>query len=136
MRFFARRVHVEYVRSSELGVRPVMRIFEKFVQTGRVAAHGLIRAYQLSLSALAGGRCRHLPTCSDYTDQAIRRHGLWAGGWMGLARICRCNPLGTAGFDPVCERVPACAAWFTPWRYGRWRGPLISEGREGPSKEP
>lgn len=88
----------------------------------RLGAHAMIRGYQLSLSMLIGRQCRHWPSCSQYTDEAIMRHGLWAGGWMGLARICRCTPLGTSGIDIVCEEVPAEAAWYRPWAYGRWRG--------------
>jgi putative membrane protein insertion efficiency factor len=88
----------------------------------RKGAQGLIRAYQLSLSGLIGRQCRHLPTCSDYTMEAIGRHGLWAGGWMGVARICRCGPFGTSGLDFVCEEIPAGACWYRPWRYGLWRG--------------
>ena len=49
----------------------------------RRGAHFAIRGYQLTLSGLVGRQCRHLPSCSDYTDEAIQRHGLWAGGWMG-----------------------------------------------------
>ncbi|MDE2016192.1 MAG: membrane protein insertion efficiency factor YidD [Hyphomicrobiales bacterium] len=86
----------------------------------RRAAHWAIRFYQLTLSALVGRQCRHLPTCSEYADLAIQKHGLWAGGWMGLARILRCRPGGTHGYDPPPEAVPARARWWTPWRYGRW----------------
>ena len=50
----------------------------------RRLAHAAIRAYQLTFSLLLGRRCRYLPTCSDYTDEAIARHGVWAGGWVGL----------------------------------------------------
>ena len=88
----------------------------------RRAAHAAIRGYQLTLSGLVGRQCRHLPSCSDYADEAIQRHGLWAGGWMGLARICRCGPFGTSGLDLVCDEVPDGAAWYAPWRYGLWRG--------------
>jgi len=88
----------------------------------RSAAHLAIRGYQLTLSGLVGRHCRHLPSCSDYADEAIRRHGLWAGGWMGLARFCRCGPGGTSGLDFVCRAVPPDARWYAPWRYGRWRG--------------
>jgi putative membrane protein insertion efficiency factor len=87
----------------------------------RLAAHGLIRAYQLTLSSLVGRQCRYLPTCSQYADQAILRHGLWAGGWVGLARICRCHPWGGRGFDPPPQTLPNDAGPFTPWRYGQWR---------------
>ncbi|KQP87299.1 MULTISPECIES: membrane protein insertion efficiency factor YidD [unclassified Methylobacterium] len=88
----------------------------------RRVAHGAIRAYQLTLSSLIGRQCRHWPSCSTYTDEAIQRHGLWAGGWIGFARICRCGPLGTHGIDLVPESLPARATGLTPWRYGRWRG--------------
>jgi putative membrane protein insertion efficiency factor len=89
---------------------------------GRRLASGLIRAYQLTFSASAGRTCRHLPTCSDYADEAVQRHGVWPGAWMAAARICRCGPGGTSGLDFVCEAVPERSAWFLPWRYGRWRG--------------
>ncbi|WP_081718725.1 membrane protein insertion efficiency factor YidD [Lutibaculum baratangense] len=92
-------------------------------QRGAVAA---IRLYQLTLSSVVGRGCRHLPTCSDYTATAIRRHGLWAGGWVGLARIARCNPLGSAGFDPVPDALPETGRWYRPWRYGRWSGRHIT----------
>jgi putative membrane protein insertion efficiency factor len=87
----------------------------------RRAAHGAIPFYQMTFSALIGRQCRYLPSCSDYADEAIARHGLWAGGWMGFARVCRCHPYGGAGYDPPPERAPAGASWLTPWRYGRWR---------------
>lgn len=88
----------------------------------RRAAHYAIRGYQLSISALVGRQCRHWPSCSEYTDEAIQKHGVWAGSWIGLARICRCNPWGTDGIDLVCEELPENATALTPWRYGRWRG--------------
>ncbi|WP_349367602.1 membrane protein insertion efficiency factor YidD [Salinarimonas sp.] len=88
----------------------------------RTAARGAIRGYQLTLSGLMGRQCRHLPSCSDYTAEAIGRYGLWAGGWMGVARICRCGPFGTHGIDNVPDALPARGRWYTPWAYGRWRG--------------
>jgi putative membrane protein insertion efficiency factor len=91
------------------------------------AARGAIRFYQLTFSALVGRACRHLPTCSDYASEAIDRHGLWAGGWMGCARICRCHPWGTDGYDPVPQALPGRAHPLLPWRYGMWRGPLAGE---------
>lgn len=82
----------------------------------------LIWLYRHTLSPLIGFHCRHLPTCSCYSDEALMRHGLWAGGWMTLARLLRCQPWGTSGIDNVPQRLPAGAHWFLPWRYGRWRG--------------
>jgi hypothetical protein len=62
-----------------------------------------------------------MPSCSEYTDEAIQTHGFWAGGWMGFARICRCNPWGGSGYDPIPLERPVGASALTPWRYGRWR---------------
>jgi len=88
----------------------------------RLAGRGAIKIYRHTLSPLVGYECRHLPTCSDYADQALDRFGLWAGGWMTLARLLRCQPWGTAGLDFVAEALPAKSRWYMPWRYGRWRG--------------
>jgi len=88
----------------------------------RLAGRGLVKLYRVTLSPLLGPRCRHLPTCSDYADEAIGRFGLWAGGWMAFARILRCHPWGTSGLDFVPGHLPERARWFLPWRYGRWRG--------------
>lgn len=86
---------------------------------GRLFGTSLIRFYQLTLSSFIGNSCRHLPTCSEYTYEAIARHGLWNGGWLGLFRIVRCGPFGTHGFDPVPRSLTKDQRWFTPWRF--WR---------------
>ena len=88
----------------------------------RRAARGLVAVYRYTLSPLVGFHCRHLPTCSAYADQALDRFGLWAGGWMALARLCRCHPFGTSGLDVVADSLPTDARWYAPWRYARWRG--------------
>ena len=88
----------------------------------RKAGRGLIWIYRHTLSPLVGYNCRHLPTCSVYGDEAIERFGLWAGGWMTLARLLRCHPWGTHGLDFVPAAAPTNARWYLPWRYGRWRG--------------
>ena len=98
-----------------------------FAHAPRAFARLLIKAYRYTLSALIGFDCRHLPTCSHYADDAIERYGLWAGGWMTLARLCRCHPFGTRGLDLVPEALPDRARWYLPWRYGFWRG--VNAGR-------
>ena len=45
--------------------------------------------------------CRHLPTCSEYTIEAINEFGVLKGITMGMARILKCNPLGSSGYDPI-----------------------------------
>jgi len=91
----------------------------------------LIQAYKLGISPWLGPRCRYLPTCSDYAAEAIGRYGLWPGGWMAAARICRCHPLGSSGFDPVAAALPVKARWYKPWTYGRWTGRHITLRPDG-----
>ena len=88
----------------------------------RLFGRGLITLYRYTLASLVGFRCRHLPSCSEYADVALSRFGLWAGGWMTLARLLRCQPWGTSGIDNVPQQAPPGARWYLPWRYGRWRG--------------
>ncbi|EAU41230.1 hypothetical protein FP2506_00645 [Fulvimarina pelagi HTCC2506] len=68
---------------------------------GRLVGTGLIRAYQLTLSPLIGGHCRHLPTCSEYGYEAVARHGLLRGSWLTAKRVSRCGPFGKGGIDNV-----------------------------------
>ena len=92
---------------------------------GRLLGTSLIRLYQLTLSGFVGNSCRHLPTCSEYAYEAIARHGLWAGFWLGLFRVARCGPGGTRGIDRVPETLAGRFRWFMPWRYwsiGKKRG--------------
>src|SRR5581483_6156326 len=91
-------------------------------QLPRRIGRGTVLLYRYTLLPLIGPRCRHLPGCSEYAEEAIVRFGLWAGGWMALARILRCHPFGTSGLDFVPAAPPAGARWYLPWRYGRWRG--------------
>ena len=63
-----------------------------------------IRLYQAVLSPLLGAHCRHTPSCSQYTIEAIEEWGPWKGMWLGAKRIGRCHPWGTSGFDPVPKK--------------------------------
>ena len=91
---------------------------------------GAIALYRLIFSPLVGANCRHLPTCSDYAREAIETNGAWKGGWLALARLCRCHPWGSRGFDPVPD-LSEVHHPFAPWRYGRWTGPRDSEAKSG-----
>src|SRR5215813_6743544 len=46
-------------------------------------------------------RCRFTPTCSQYAQEAIARHGLVTGGFMAYRRLRRCGPEDPGGYDPV-----------------------------------
>lgn len=65
-----------------------------------------IRIYQATLSPLLGSHCRHTPSCSHYTVEAIQEWGVIKGIWLGMKRIARCHPWGTHGYDPVPKKRP------------------------------
>jgi len=63
----------------------------------------LVRIYQGLISPWFPASCRHQPTCSAYTIQAINIWGPFKGVWLGLKRLSKCHPWGTSGYDPVPE---------------------------------
>lgn len=65
---------------------------------------GLIRGYQKVISPLFPPSCRYYPTCSNYSVQAIQKHGAIKGSLMGISRILRCHPFVKGGYDPVPEQ--------------------------------
>ena len=69
----------------------------------------LVKMYQKTLSPAHGllsykhpyGYCKHYPTCSEYTYQAIDIYGVTKGGKMAIKRIFKCNPYSRGGYDPI-----------------------------------
>ena len=65
----------------------------------------LIKCYKFLVSPLLGQSCRYLPTCSDYSIEALKTFGFFKGIYLSLKRIMSCHPIkflgGGEGFDPV-----------------------------------
>jgi uncharacterized protein len=61
----------------------------------------LLRGYKLLLSPLLPPACRYTPTCSEYAMEAVARYGALRGGMKAAARVLRCHPFATGGYDPV-----------------------------------
>lgn len=57
--------------------------------------------YRHAISPLLRPSCRHVPTCSQYTLDALKLHGPFHGLLLASNRILRCRPGGTHGYDPV-----------------------------------
>jgi putative membrane protein insertion efficiency factor len=58
---------------------------------------------------LFGNSCRYLPTCSDYSIEALKTYGLLKGAYLSLKRILSCHPIkflgGGEGFDPIKKNM-------------------------------
>tara|TARA_Y200000002_G_scaffold88121_1_gene70420 strand:+ start:484 stop:735 length:252 start_codon:yes stop_codon:yes gene_type:complete len=69
----------------------------------------LIKSYKYIISPLIGQSCRYLPTCSEYSVEALKKFGLIKGILMSLKRILSCHPIkflgGGEGFDPVKKEM-------------------------------
>jgi len=60
-----------------------------------------LKAYKVTLSPLIGRQCRFAPSCSEYAAKALIDHGPARGTYLSIRRVCRCNPWGGSGYDPV-----------------------------------
>ena len=56
------------------------------------------------ISPLLGSNCRHVPTCSTYTIEAMREWGVLKGFWLGVKRLSTCHPWGSHGYDSVPKK--------------------------------
>tara|TARA_X000000368_G_C22510455_1_gene484602 strand:- start:97 stop:348 length:252 start_codon:yes stop_codon:yes gene_type:complete len=70
-----------------------------------------IKSYKFLISPLLGNSCRYLPTCSEYSIEALKTFGFLKGSYLSLKRILSCHPIkflgGGEGFDPVNKNMKA-----------------------------
>lgn len=69
----------------------------------------IISIYRLTRLALSGlgiplSSCRFVPSCSEYTYEAICQYGTIQGLLKGAKRILRCHPGARSGCDPVKQK--------------------------------
>ena len=68
-----------------------------------------IKGYKYIISPLLGNSCRYLPTCSEYSIDALKTFGFVKGIFMSTKRILSCHPIkflgGGEGFDPVRKKI-------------------------------
>ena len=77
----------------EIFIRPITLMFI-----------GVVKLYQGVISPLVPQTCRHLPTCSEYTIEALRVFGPFKGTYLSIKRIISCRPGGSHGYDPLPEK--------------------------------
>ena len=69
----------------------------------------IIKGYKFLISPLLGNSCRYLPTCSEYSIEALKNYGFFKGTYMSIKRILSCHPIkflgGGEGFDPVNKKM-------------------------------
>ena len=65
----------------------------------------LIKFYKFLISPIIGHSCRYLPTCSEYSIEALKTFGLFKGLYLSFKRIFSCHPIkflgGGEGWDPI-----------------------------------
>ena len=69
----------------------------------------LIEGYRYLISPIFGHSCRYLPTCSEYSIEALKTFGFFKGSFISIKRILSCHPIkflgGGEGFDPVNKKM-------------------------------
>lgn len=64
----------------------------------------LVIFYQKFISPLKPASCRFYPSCSEYTIQAIKKHGFYKGSFLAIKRVLKCHPFHEGGYDPVPDK--------------------------------
>ena len=77
---------------------------EIFIRPITLTFIGVVKLYQAIISPLMPSSCRHLPTCSEYTIEALRTFGLFRGSYLSIKRLLRCRPGGSHGYDPLPKK--------------------------------
>ena len=62
----------------------------------------LLEFYKKFISPLKKPCCRFVPSCSEYTCEAVQKFGIFKGLVLGFFRILKCTPFSKkSGYDPV-----------------------------------
>jgi len=87
-----------------------LQLISKSHQGLQWTAIKLIHVYRYLLSPWIGNQCRFYPSCSHYSEEAIKRHGFFIGSYLTLRRLLKCHPWHQGGLDPVPELKRSCCS--------------------------
>lgn len=65
----------------------------------------LVKGYRRWISPLFLPSCRFQPTCSQYSIEALEKHGALWGTYLSIKRILSCHPWHSGGYDPVPDKI-------------------------------
>ena len=77
---------------------------EIFIRPITLTFIGIVTLYQAIVSPLMPMSCRHIPTCSEYTIEALKTFGFFKGSYLSIKRLLRCRPGGSHGYDPLPKK--------------------------------
>ncbi|MDA8434242.1 MAG: membrane protein insertion efficiency factor YidD [Nitrospiraceae bacterium] len=61
----------------------------------------IVQSYKFLISPILPGSCRFVPSCSEYSLEALQKYGALKGSWLSARRVARCHPFHPGGYDPV-----------------------------------
>lgn len=66
----------------------------------------VIKFYNFFISPLLGTKCRFLPSCSEYSHESFKKHGLFNGFIFSVKRLSKCHPVKVFGGSSGVDLVP------------------------------
>ena len=89
-----------------------MKIFKFIAKIPMFIALGFVYFYKYAISPILPKTCHFTPSCSTYAVTALKRFGLFYGGWLAAKRIVRCNPKTSFKKDPVPYNLKGDFKWL------------------------
>ena len=62
----------------------------------------LVKSYKYMISGFFPNACRFSPSCSNYTIEALQKHGVCIGCGLAIKRLLKCHPFyNKTNYDPI-----------------------------------
>lgn len=75
--------------------------------------------YKFFISPILPKSCRFIPSCSEYSLEAVKKHGFFCGAILTVKRLLHCHPFSKKDF---LDEVPNNLSNISPFKYfGKFR---------------